>query len=500
MKSTHCNENKIYAREFHAIKNNKDILALDIENIKLIQLNDIELAVLNGIKEEPASMLELKKRFSSVKGKQLEEAVNELMSVNMFDYSPIKEISREDIEDFERNQLKKLRKSNLMQIALNVTHKCNLNCDYCYGGDGSYGGPAIHMSKDTARQAVDFLMKASGDLANCRITFFGGEPLLNFDLVKYVVQYAKKEALRYKKKIHFGMTTNGVLLDDDKIDFLIKENIEVTFSFDGPKKVQDKNRPFKSGKKKSSFDIIYPKILKFIEKAEKDNGFYFFRSTLTRSGIMNINDMADFFNSFKTKDIYYDIAEYKKGMSAGGLAISQDDLEIFRQKVKEVADSFKKNNFKDDLIFSGALKSIQERTKQKHSCISPGSIYAGVSAQGDIFPCHRFAGYKETKLGNVWEGYDRDKWLEKYAKVHIFSSKVCSRCWMRYFCGGMCPATNYFLGGDLVLSENLEPEPVHCALKKIIFEEAMLLYASLSAAYHGPKVEGQNEQSIPLAC
>jgi uncharacterized protein len=477
-----CQEKKLYAREFHPIKDKETILVYDIENFRLIELNEIELSVLDNIKQKSSSITALKKKFPSGKAVKVENAVNELIKEKMLDYHPLTDISGENIHDYERKRLEKLKDSQLRQICLNVTHRCNLNCDYCYGGDGSYGGPARHMSRNTAEQAVDFLMKASGNSHSCRITFFGGEPLLNFHLVKHIVQYARKKAAKLNKEMFFGITTNGVLLDDENCDFLIKEKIEVTFSFDGPKGIQDKNRPFKSNKKKSSYDVIYPKILKFIEKAEKNKCFYGFRATITRPGLINMQEVGDFFNCFKTKQVYYDTAEYKNGMSSGGLAISEDDLRIYRQQVKEMAEEYKADPLKprNNSIFSGPLKSIQQQTRRTHFCKSPGCSYIGVSAQGDIFPCHRFVGGKETKLGNVWQGFDREKWLKKYVKAHIFNSQRCSACWIRYFCGGMCPATNYFLGGDLVLSESIDPEPVHCKMKKIVFEEAVLLYCSIS--------------------
>jgi radical SAM protein with 4Fe4S-binding SPASM domain len=196
--------------------------------------------------------------------------------------------------------------------------------------------------------------------------------------------------------------------------------------------------------------------------------------------IRSMFKMGEFFNSFETKKMAYDTAEYKNGFSPGGLAITDDDLSFYREKVKVMAEDFRKNKLKPEYdLFSGPLKAMKNKVKTESSCISPGVFYVGVSAEGDIFPCHRFVGYKETKLGNVWEGFDREKWMEKYAKVHIFNSKVCSNCWVRYFCGGLCPATQYYLGGDMVLSENVTQEPVHCKLKKIIFEESMLLFARL---------------------
>jgi len=335
------------------------------------------------------------------------------------------------------------------------------------------------------------LMKVSGNSGPCRITFFGGEPLTNFDLVKYVVQYAKEEASKNNKEMLFNMATNGTLLDDDKIDFLIKENIDLSFSFDGPKEIQDNNRRFKSNREKSSYDLVYPKISKYVEKADNNKRFVAFRATVTRQGVVNLDDMIHFFRNFKPKQVNYDLAEYRNGISPRGLAISDEDLNIYRQKLKELAREYEESNLQPDYdLFSGALTAIKEKIKKATNCISPGVLSVGISAKGDIFPCHRFVGYEETKLGNVWDGFDREKWLKRFAKVHIYNSKVCSTCWVRYFCGGLCAATSHFLGGDMVLSENVTPEPVHCKLRKIVFEEAMLVGASLYANSSGTKADG----------
>ncbi|NIM16451.1 MAG: SPASM domain-containing protein [Candidatus Aminicenantes bacterium] len=201
------------------------------------------------------------------------------------------------------------------------------------------------------------------------------------------------------------------------------------------------------------------------------------KATLTRPGILNIYDLVDFFNGLTSKGVHYDFAEYKDNVSANGLSISEEDS-----------------------LFSGPLHAIREKKKKQCSCISPGNLYIGVSAEGDIFPCHRFVGYKDTRLGNISKGFNREKWLEKYAKVHIFNSTVCSTCWIRYLCGGMCAPTNYYLCSHLVLTQNVHPEPVHCRLKKIVFEEAMVLYARLSQEYHETKEEIQRERFHSTRC
>lgn len=474
-------EKIIYPQEFHVIKDNENTMAYNIENMDIIQLDHLEFQVLNSVKESPRSISELKKRLSTGNNLEVEAAVNELVKVNLLGYTSMQKMSPEQLGDFETKRFEALLKNDLVQIALNVTHQCPMACDYCYGDGGSYGGPAVHMTKDTAERAVDFLLKISSNAKMCRITLFGGEPLLNFNLVKHVVRYARKQAAKANKEIMFGMTTNGMLLDDEKIDFIIKEKIEVTFSVDGPKPINDKNRTLKANREQSTYDLIYPKILKFIEKAEQNKSFYAFRATLTSPSMQYIDELVEFFKSFNAKQVRYDPAEYKKGNSPADLAITDDDLNLYRQKVKRIAGEIKKDELKENYdLFSKPLQTLKKKMKQLTPCKSLGALYVGVSAEGDIFPCHRFVGYKQTKLGNVRTGFDREKWLKRYAQVHIFNSKVCSSCWARYFCGGLCPATSYFLGGDMVLADTVDQEPVHCKLKKIVYEEAMLLFSTLS--------------------
>jgi uncharacterized protein len=473
---------RFYPQQFHLIKDKKINLAYDIENIKLIQLNNLETEILETIRSNPVSISELKNIFVNYKD-QVESATREMMNLKLIDYSPFKGISKRETYNYEKNLFSVFMNKKIFHIALNITHKCNLNCYYCYGEDGSYGGPSIHMSKDIAEQSIRFLMKESGESEHCRITFFGGEPLLNFSLLKYIVKYAREEASKNNKKILFSLTTNGTLLDDSKINYLVKEKVDTTLSIDGPREIHNQNRPFKGKNKIGSYDIIYPNVVRFIKKANKNRCFYAIRSTITRPGINNIYELIDYFNRFKTDYVKFDFAEYKDGNMPRNMSIDEDDVKKFRQELKEASDEFIRSRLygerpKYKALFIGPLKSIEKRIKKKSFCISPGITYATVSVNGDVFPCHRLVGFKETKIGDVWEGIDKSKWLNCYKKANIYHSQKCSQCWAKYFCGGMCPATNYFLGKKFILCKDMDP--VHCKILKVLFDEALILYSSLA--------------------
>ncbi|MCP4216796.1 MAG: radical SAM protein, partial [bacterium] len=244
---------KLHAREFHAVKDKDDYIVLDIENMRLIRLDKVELRVLTELRRNPIAWggSPSHGRDPNFDGmlintaddiEKIETAVEELLQADLVATSPYPAITPAEIEIYTKKLQEEYEAKSIFHISLNVTHKCNLHCVYCYGEDGSYGGPAVNMSEETARQAVDYLFRESGDSEKCSITLFGGEPLLNFPMVRFIINYAREEAAKLNKQIFFQMTTNGLLLDDEKTDYLIEENVGITFSMDGPKHIHDANR------------------------------------------------------------------------------------------------------------------------------------------------------------------------------------------------------------------------------------------------------------------
>jgi len=356
------NQNKItyYANEFYPIKiTDNEVLAYDVENMRIVKLNNLELSVLEHVKNKPGDLADLRRTFRGENGKEIADTVNELVAAELLSSAVREKTSELEISQFENKRLDHFKKKNLMQIALNVTHACNLKCDYCYGDGGPYGGPSENMTRETAKQAVDFLLKMNGDDKNFRITFFGGEPLINFELVKEVVTYARKEAAARNKTLHMGMTTNGVLLSDEISDFLIKENIEVTISMDGPKEIHNKGRKLKSRKPKNSFDVIFPNVVRHLEKAKSTGHRCSFRATLTRPGLIDIYEVIDFFRQFDVITTHYDFAEYDDNGSPNNLKITGQDLVLFREKLKEVAATVGPEDLKSEKFLSLLLGPLK---------------------------------------------------------------------------------------------------------------------------------------------
>jgi len=479
------NNSLIYKSDVKILRDGSLNIAYDVENLNLIKLSPIEVDILEYADRNGTQYVDFVNHFSYYGKEEILNSINELVKVKLLSANnPVKGISQEEIINFEETFYNRIKKQPLLQILLNVTHRCNLACRYCYADYGDYGGPATHMKKEIAKKSVDFLLKASENSEYCRITFFGGEPLLNFDLIKYVIRYAKEQSLQYNKKVLFGMTTNGVLLDEDKIEYIHKENIDVTLSIDGPEDIQNENRPFKRNRKIESYKIIYPKIKKFIKEAKKNGRFFAIRSTLTKPSLLNIKKVIDFFDGLNIERIkfaYAENAEYPDQKASNYMFITDEVFSRFRKDIHEVCNIYieeKLNNKKPHygpLLF-GALNEVERKLKRYNICRNIGSKFVAVSVNGDIFPCHRFISFPETKIGDIWNGIDKN-WLKRMKKIHIFNSEICSQCWLRYICGGMCPATNFLLGKNFTLPK--EANPVYCKGIKILFEEAFILYAKL---------------------
>ncbi len=477
----------IYKSEMKILKEGILTIAYDIENSNIVKLNSKEEKILEFAKEEGLALKNFIEHFACLFGEEeIVKLIKELERVNLlFVNSKPKRISKEEILNFEETFYNKIKNSPLYQILLNVTHHCNLACRYCYAGYGAYGGKAMPMKKEVAKQAVDFLLKESKESKFCRITFFGGEPLLNFNLIKFVIEYAKQEAKRFGKKVLFGMTTNGTLLNKDIIQFIIDNEIDVTLSFDGPEEIQNQNRHFKGLKKAGSYRIIFPRIKEFVKEAREKDRFFAVRTTLTRKGCTNIRKIMDFFRKLGIDRVKFAFAENEEyPENSPHMFIDDESLLIFRKEVRKASEDFLEAKLQDKEpryggILYGVLKEIEKKNKRFNICTTMGSKFVAVSVNGDIFPCHRFISFPETKIGDIWNGIDK-KWLERMKKIHIFNSEVCSKCWLRYKCGGMCPNTNYLLAKDFVLKNGFEP--VYCKGIKILFEEGMILYSKLKKA------------------
>jgi uncharacterized protein len=377
-------------------------------------------------------------------------------------------------------------------IALFVAQECNMACVYCYGQGGEYADKGM-MNAETAFKAVDWLMKNSGDIESVNISFFGGEPMMNFPLIKKVVKYAKQAAQKQGKKITFGMTTNASLLSDQRIAYLKEENIHPLISFDGSAEIQNRQRPFTNGK--GSYDKTYANIQK-LQKV--------FPIVMARATQYGDTDPAEIragleqagFKSFmieKASRVILDnpLAEGEQpSEQADERTIAMEKslaLDLLRdikaRKVgKEAANSMVG-------FFVGQMIS----TEKRHYFCGVGRGMAAITISGDIYPCHRFAGQEDMKLGNI-DSYKVDG-INDYHRAVVENLPECKTCWARHACGGGCFYESKAARGDIHL-----PDRSHCAEIKALMEMAIPLYLQLDDAdkvYVKDSLKRELEDQIP---
>lgn len=374
---------------------------------------------------------------------------------------------------------KRVYSRGVMTISLNVAQVCNLSCVYCYGIDGEYGTKG-KMKEDTAFKSVDFLMDQSKADASVSIHFFGGEPLLNFPLMKKVVDYSIEQGRLKNKKITFSITTNGTKFSDEVNTFLNRYNFGVIVSFDGDEEVQDKNRPFKNGK--GSFSSIKPKIEKFLKSR---NGNASARATVTNHS-HNLKELKDGLKSMGFKTASATVATLSgfaiENRSVGNLNENQKVNILLESDNEAVAilnaiknrDNSTLADISDSRIFNH-IKQLWQKEKLYFSC-GVGRGLLAISVTGDIYPCHRFVGNDDFKMGNI-ETYDSNT-ANKYSESYTQSHPVCSQCWAKYHCGGGgCIHDNYTTKGAI---DNINTD--HCTRLKNQLKNAAYVYSFLDAA------------------
>ena len=352
--------------------------------------------------------------------------------------------------------------SPVKAMCLNIAHDCQLRCKYCFASTGDFGKGRKLMSFETGKHAIDFLLENSGDRPNLELDFFGGEPLMNFDVVKKIVEYARSREKEYNKKFRFTITTNGLLLDDEKTDFINKEMSNVVLSIDGRKSVNDYFRVFPNGQ--GCYDIILPKYKKLVEgRGDKE---YYVRGTFTNKSLDFSEDVFALyeagFDQISIEPVVGDSDEY--ALTEGELPAVFKEYERLADKIVENEKKGGKFNFFHFMI---DLDQGPCAVKRLRGC-GCGNDYVAITPDGDIFPCHQFVGKDEYKMGNIDEGTFNQEMKEDFAKAHIYSKPECRECWAKFYCSGGCNANNYQYMGDIrkayKLSCQLEKKRLECAI------------------------------------
>ena len=375
-------------------------------------------------------------------------------------------------EDIYRGaiDLFKERQTVVKALCLHIAHDCNLACQYCFAEEGEYHGRRAFMSFEVGKKALDFLIAASGNRTNLEVDFFGGEPLMNWQVVKDLVAYGRSQEQEHNKKFRFTLTTNGVLLNDEVIEFANKEMDNVVLSIDGRKEVNDYMRPFRNGK--GSYDLIVPKFQKFADSRNQEQ--YYVRGTFTRNNLDFAKDvlhLADLgFEQISVEPVVApDEMDY---------ALRKEDLpKIFAEYdylAKEIIKREKAKNGFNFFHFMIDLTGGPCVHKRLSGC-GTGTEYLAVTPWGDLYPCHQFVGEEKFLLGNVDEGITRTQICDEFKGCNVYAKEKCRECFARFYCSGGCAANAYNFTGTI--------EDVHeisCELQRKRVECALMIKAALA--------------------
>ena len=329
-------------------------------------------------------------------------------------------------------------------LCLHVAHTCNLNCSYCFASQGKYHGDRAIMSFEVGKQALDFLIANSGSRRNLEVDFFGGEPLMNFQVVKDLVAYARSVEKQYNKNFRFTLTTNGILIDDDVIDFANRECSNVVLSLDGRKEIHDRFRVDYAGK--GSWERIVPKFQKLVEARGGRN--YYMRGTFTHANPDFLQDIRQML------DLGFTELSMEPVVCAAGdpSALTEEDLPIVLEQYEQLAElmlqrdregrSFTFYHYMIDLTGGPCIY------KRISGCGS-GTEYMAVTPWGDLYPCHQFVGEERFKLGDIYQGVTNHEAQAEFAACNVYAHPQCRDCWARLYCSGGCAANAYHATGSV---------------------------------------------------
>ena len=366
----------------------------------------------------------------------------------------------------------KERSGNVIKaLCLHVAHTCNLNCAYCFASQGKYHGERAVMSFEVGKRALDFLIENSGTRRNLEVDFFGGEPLMNWDVVKKLVAYARSVEKEYNKNFRFTLTTNGMLIDDDVIEFANKEMSNVVLSLDGRKEIHDLTRVDFAGN--GSYDRIVPKFKKLVDA--RDGKGYYMRGTFTHAN-------PDF-----TKDVFHmaDLGFTELSMepvvcaSDDPSALTPEDIEVVKKEYEILAgEMIKRKKEGRPFTFYHYMLDLTSGPciyKRISGCGS-GTEYMAVTPWGDLYPCHQFVGEEEYKLGDIWNGVSNDAVREEFRSCNAYSREECKDCWAKLYCSGGCAANAYHASGSIrgVYKPGCElfKKRIECAIMIKVAEDA----------------------------
>ncbi len=395
---------------------------------------------------------------------EVEEALGEISELIAKEQLFVKDSYKDFVMDFKK------RKTVVKALCLHIAHDCNLACRYCFAEEGEYHGRRALMSFEVGKKALDFLIANSGGRRNLEVDFFGGEPLMNWEVVKQLVAYGRQLEKRFDKRFRFTLTTNGVLLNDEVMEFCNREMSNVVLSLDGRKEVNDSMRPFRNGK--GSYDLIVPKFQKFAESREQTN--YYVRGTFTHHNLDFAQDAIHFADlGFKQISIEPVVASNEEEYS-----IKEEDLPVILEQYDKLAVEYiKRKKEKRGFQFFHFMLDLQAGpcvAKRLSGCGS-GTEYLAVTPWGDLYPCHQFVGQEEFLLGNVDTGVTNPSVVDQFKLCNVYAKETCKDCFARFYCSGGCAANSYHFHGTIT-----DAYEIGCAMQKKRIECAIMIKAALA--------------------
>lgn len=446
----------------HKFKQGDKYLVLDVNTGAVHLIDELVYDILDDekIKSKAQVLAELGNKYDK---DELSEAYDEIQDLaeegTIYSEDRYEQIAIDSMDD----------EDYIKAICLNVIHGCNLRCKYCFADEGEYHGHKGVMSLDTAKKAIDYVIKRSGPRKNIEIDLFGGEPTMIMDTIKEIIKYARDNEAKWNKKIRFTMTTNATLLNDEMMEYMDKEMGNIILSLDGRKEVNDKVRikPDESG----SYDDILPNIKKMISKRTKGKTFYV-RGTFTRQNTDFYQDVMSMLNE-GFREISIEPVVLEKGHP---LAIREEDIPVIFENYDKLYEEMlkRKREGKDEFTFYHFNIDLQGGpcVYKRISGCGAGFEYVAITPQGDVYPCHQFVGKEEYKLGSVYDDTYNKELSKKFKQAHIYNKPKCRECWARFYCSGGCQANNVNFNGDMKI-----PYEIGCQMQKKRIKCAIALKA-----------------------
>lgn len=449
----------------HQYQNNGYYIVLDVNSGSVHAVDKIVYDVIPLFEQYKKEEIveQLKEQYQA---EQIVEAYEEILELKKQGQLFTEDIYKDYIMDFKK------RKTVVKALCLHIAHDCNLACKYCFAEEGEYHGRRALMSLEVGKKALDFLVAHSGNRRNLEVDFFGGEPLMNWDVVKKLVEYGRSLEEPYQKKFRFTLTTNGVLLNEEIMEFCNREMGNVVLSLDGRKEVHDWMRPCRTGT--GSYDLVVPKFQKFVESRGQKN--YYVRGTFTRKNLDFSKDVIHY------ADLGFQLLSMEPVVAAPEeeYAIRKEDLpQIFEEYDKLALEYIKRQKEGRGFQFFHFMLDLNQGpcvAKRLSGCGS-GTEYLAVTPWGDFYPCHQFVGREEFLLGNVEDGITKPSISDEFKLCNVYAKESCKNCFARFYCSGGCAANSYQFHNTIT-----DVYEIGCEMERKRVECAIMIKAALAEA------------------